>query len=954
MKLLRLLAAAVAFSLLCAPLIATTPSVRFSTFYGGSGTEYPTVIAVDSTGACYIAGINGSSDLPNARVFGSGAESFVTKISPNGSTILFSAVIAGFQPRAIAVDATGQIYLAGFTYNSGLLTTNSYQSTSQGKVDAVIAKLNAAGDQLLFATYFGGANDDAAFGIAVDPTSGDIWVAGTTASENFPTTALAYRTNAPANISAFLSRFSNDGKTLKYSTYFGGAGGTFGRALALDSTGRPVIAGNTFAATLPVVGAFQPALGGGEDAFVTKFSANGLALVFSTFLGGSESESISGLGLDSSDNVYVSGFTYSANFPTNKAVKLFTDAGRNAFVSKLSANGASLLYSTYLGAGLDNDLLGYPNFYGDNGVQIEVGGFAVAPSGRVLLTGTTQGTDSPLLDPLMSTTSGSADDGFVTSLNSDGSVLFGTYLGGRGVDQLYAAAAAVDGSFFLAGLSAPGVILPDFPTTPGAAQVSAHLTGFDAFVMKLDTDAPPLANDAFASASIITNTEATFIAQTVAATKEVGEPNHGGNAAAKSVWYRWTAPASGKLALTTRDSSFPTVIALYHGAALNNLQPVAAGSTELQQSVTSGETLYIAVDGVNGASGTLLLSLVLSLPPNDNFADRTLITGSTATVFGSNVGSTGEPGDNSPRTVWWKWIAPVTGEFTVSTLGSSFETWLMVYTNLPPQLAVLTYNLFYTNRTSRLTFHAQAGAEYSFVVFGNEGQTGSIQLNLFPAIRPANDDFSARIVLTNRNELVTGSDFDAVYEPTEWSLQNLAQVPWPSGRVVWWEWIAPVDGAAQITTTNSYRIAAPGAYPGVTIMFFAGTNFPTNKDDFLVGSYNTSTLAPASIYATTVRAGVHYQIGLDGAEWDQPSQFMLKIREIAPPRILAGTGKIAAGKFSANAEGNEGGDYRVTASTNLTDWSPVSTHLAITGQFNFESPISSPYKFFRVEEISNP
>src|ERR1051326_3828858 len=132
------------------PSGATTPSVRFSTLYGGSALEIPMAIAVDSTGASYLAGLNnGSTDLPNNHSFGNGIDGFVAKISPSGSSVVFSATIGGLQPRAITVDAAGQIYIAGFSYYNGLPVTNAIQATVSGKIDAVVVKLNSAGDQVL-------------------------------------------------------------------------------------------------------------------------------------------------------------------------------------------------------------------------------------------------------------------------------------------------------------------------------------------------------------------------------------------------------------------------------------------------------------------------------------------------------------------------------------------------------------------------------------------------------------------------------------------------------------------------------------------------------------------------------------------------------------------------------------------------------------------------------------
>jgi hypothetical protein len=253
-----------------------------------------------------------------------------------------------------------------------------------------------------------------------------------------------------------------------------------------------------------------------------------------------------------------------------------------------------------------------------------------------------------------------------------------------------------------------------------------------------------------------------------------------------------------------------------------------------------------------------------------------------------------------------------------------------------------------------MTFRAVAGVEYQFLVYGVDGATGPIQLNLFPATRPPNDEFANRVRLSARNETVTGTDFDAVNDPAEFQLQSLTDFVYPSGKMIWWEWTSPIDGAAQITTTNSYRIANTTTQPAARIVVFAGDTFPTNRSAVQFADAPQGRF-PASIYLTDVRAGTHYQIGLDTVDWEQPSQFLLNIRAIAPPRILTSTAQILNGAFRARVEGTEGSNYRVTYSTNFTTWTFVSDHLNIPGEFTFEtSNQEATRRFFRVEEIAAP
>lgn len=928
---------AIGLMLSCSGLVAAVPTVRFSTFVGGSGLDMPMAIAADPTGSVYVAGYASAGDFPGAVQIDGGGNCFVQKLSADGATVHFTALISGCFPRAMAVNAAGEVFIAGHTFDQ--------------VPDAVLMKLNAAGNQIVFRRNFGGLAADGALAIASNPATGQIWVAGLSYSADFPTAGQPFQSTRAYNVDGFLTRFSSDG-TMEYSTYFGGAAGdTIASGLALDSQGRPILVGHSSSPELPTLNAFQSATGGSSDAFIARFDGTGRALLSSTYLGGDDSDWGAKCALDAAGNIYITGMTSSANFPLLNAAQTAPRDGADVFVAKLNPTASALVYSTYLGSSLEDFVGGWPYEIGATR-ELSGGGISVTPSGRALVVGSTFGGDFPIVDGLRAENEQYWVDGFATLFEADGQIGFSTYIGGENIDSGIATASVGEG-FLMTGATSPGWRLPIFPRTPGSSHAFS-LSSQDGYVLKLDAGPPPLGNDSFANAAMVQGLESTLFVQTGAASKEPSEPNHAGNAGGKSVWFRWTAPASGVLITSARGSSFPTLLALYRGEALGSLQPIASsaagGEAQVRASVTSGETIFIAVDGRDGASGNLYFSLTTSLAPNDDFANRLPIVGAEATVTGSNVGATSEPGETGQRTVWWKWVAPATGAFTFTTTGSSFDTWLTVFSaGAFPNLPLITENYFYTNR-SRLTIKAEAGAEYQLQVSGDGGATGDIRLSVFPAVRPPNDDFATRTRLGNRNELVTGNNFDAAYDPVERAIEAEAQILYGSGRMVWWEWTSPIDGAVEIQTTNSVRLFGDGPV-ATKLIIFAGETFPPPAAS-VIRVFDPNGVLPASYYLTDVRAGTRYQIGLDSAPWEQPALFTLKIRAIAPPKIIASSVRIdAGGIFRARAEGTEGKSYVVRASANLIDWEFVSEHPTITGEFAFEAPRPTPYRFFRVEEI---
>jgi len=388
----------------------------------------------------------------------------------------FSTYIGGPSYDAIyamAADPAGNVYLTGET-SSGSLLRGGTQSTRSSR-DAWVAKLNGSGSQLLYLVYLGGSGNDSGRGIAVD-SSGNAYVTGMTASADFPATNGAFSTNSAGLQEAFVSKIGPAGQ-LQYSTYLGG-GSDAGFAIAVDNTGAVYVAGQTASVAFPVTaGSIQATNQGGfSDCFVSKLNASGSALLYSTYLGGSAMDLCTGIAIDVSGDAYVTGTTYSANFPTALPLQTSLLGSANAFVAEVNPTGSALLYSTYLGGSTT-----------DNGNAI-----AVDPSGAAYVAGSTSSLDFPTTFGAAQTVLQGLYNAFVSKLATGGSGLsYSTYIGGSGVDDATAIAVDSSGQAIVGGYTAS----PNFPVT-NAIQAAFHGV-FDAFATVLSANGSSLVFSSF-------------------------------------------------------------------------------------------------------------------------------------------------------------------------------------------------------------------------------------------------------------------------------------------------------------------------------------------------------------------------------------------------------------------------------------------------------------------------
>ena len=313
------------------------------------------------------------------------------------------------------------------------------------------------------------------------------------------------------------------------------------------------------------------------------------------------------------------------------------------------------------------------------------------------------------------------------------------------------------------------------------------------------------ANDNFANRAPLAGAAASATGTNTGATAESGEPAHANSTARKSVWWTWTAPTDGTVTLDTIGSNFDTVLAVYTGTAVATLTSVAFddqsggnNTSKLTFHATAGTAYQIAVDGYNGAVGTIQLELALSTsapPSNDNFANRTPLTGPSLSLAATNVGASAESGEPAHAgypargSVWWSWTATANGVLTVDTIGSSFDTVLGIYTGtaVASLTAVASDDDGGGHRTSLVSFPVTAGTTYQIAVDGYGGATGPLNLDVqFSAqVTPANDNFASRTALSGSSQRATAITSGATAEVGE--ATHAGQT---ATKSVWWKWTA--------------------------------------------------------------------------------------------------------------------------------------------------------------------
>lgn len=405
-----------------------------------------------------------------------------------------------------------------------------------------------------------------------------------------------------------------------------------------------------------------------------------------------------------------------------------------------------------------------------------------------------------------------------------------------------------------------------------ALSVSAPGKTTTNFTIQYAIAVPPVNND-FEKRSALTGTNLTANGSTQNANKQAGEPSHAGNAGGRSVWWTWTAPANGRLQVSTTGSAFDTLLAVYTGSAVNaltlaaqNNNSTASGVNSLVAfNVTAGTIYQIALDGFAGARGDYQLQLQFtagnSMPGNDLFSSAVTLSGSNTSGSGNSANAAkeaGEPahaGNAGGASVWFNWTAPTSGTVTLTTTGSSFDTVLAVYTGgTVSSLTEVASNDDDSSggNVSRVQFTATPGQTYRFAVDGYNGASGSFSLQLALTAAPAapfNDFIQNGILLSGTSTAGTGSNVGATKAASEPNHAGNS-----GGSSVWWIWTAPSAGVTTITTAGSSFDTLLAVYTGTAIS--ALTSIASNDDSASGGS--------TSQVIFNAESGITYRIAVDG------------------------------------------------------------------------------------------
>ncbi len=464
------------------------PVLTYSSFLGGTGTDVGMGVGRDSTGNIYLAGYSNSSDFPSTSGSANAGnfDVFITKLSPDGSQILYSTYLGGTgddRGWGLAVDAGGNVYVTGRSGSADFPTTNGAAQASfgGGSWDAFVTKLDVNGN-LDYSTYLGGSgneNDAPLLGYNLNSigleTDGSVWVTGMTRSTNFPVANGVQSTFGGGSRDAFVTRLAPDGHSFAYSSYLGGNADDRAQALAVDPAGDVYVTGFTLSDDYPLsASAFQTSRAGGWDNFVTKIDGDqtgNASLAYSTFLGGSADDYAQAIAVDQTGHAYVTGLTgsWGRQFPIRNAFQGDTSWSWDGFVTKLNPDASDIDYSTFL-AGRGDDR--------PQAIAVDIAGNAYVAGHTHAAQGNSH---FPLVNAIQAQHGGGYWDAFVTKLCADGAdAYYSTYLGGSGDDRVNGILLDDNGTAYLAGMT----LSANFPTVD---PVQGSQSGdWDAFVAVLE------------------------------------------------------------------------------------------------------------------------------------------------------------------------------------------------------------------------------------------------------------------------------------------------------------------------------------------------------------------------------------------------------------------------------------------------------------------------------------
>lgn len=474
-------------------------SLIASTFLGASNDDVLSAIVATGDGDLFVCGNSSSSDFPTtAQAFdatlGGPTDAIIVKLAGSLDTLRYSTFLGGTTSTdiyagrdvayALATDSSGAAYVTGKAGSSDFPTTAGAYNRTYLLGNAFVAKITPTGSALAYSTLVsGGVYGCEGYGIAVDAV-GAAYVTGR-AERVFPTTPGAFDTTTDLPSDAYALKLNAAGSALVYSTILGGAGWEIGRSIALGSSGEAVVVGQTGSTDFPTTaGAFDRTQNGGLDIFVTRLNANGTALVFSSFLGGSLDDDAAAARVFADGEVLVVGTTLSTDFPTTAGSfdRTHGDAGSNALVARIASTGSALAYSTFLGG---TSSIAF-------GVDDSARAVAVGPDGSVFVAGTTAAPVFPVTGGAVDGSFNGVEDAVVVKLAPGGTaVVWSTYIGGSSFDDARDIVIRPNGRPVLFGRTSS----PDFPVLGGYDLTLADQG--DSFVLELEAAGSAIAVSTF-------------------------------------------------------------------------------------------------------------------------------------------------------------------------------------------------------------------------------------------------------------------------------------------------------------------------------------------------------------------------------------------------------------------------------------------------------------------------
>ncbi len=448
----------------------------FSTYLGGNGLDSCMALAVGKDGSAYVTGVTDSGvilPVSGGQALRQSHDIFVAKLDPTGQTLEYVTFLGGAQydsGNAIAVDASGCAHITGLTQSADFPVTATAADRTYGGVGDSFITKLGADGLSLEYSTYLGGSHDEEGSGIALDEAGQAYVTGCTWSADFPASLRAYNTLTNGDSDAFVTKVSVQGDIMLYSTYLGGTGSDSGTGIAVLG-GYAYVTGTTSSQNFPLTPGQLNITLAGENVFITKLSLQGSALVYSAILGGGGSDTAAGIAVDLTGKAYIIGQTNSTNLlTTSGAVQPALKGGTDLFLAKVNSSGESAEYCTYLG-----------------GTGDEAGtGIAVDPEGQAHATGSTLSTNYPTSTDGFNRSNNGKADAIITKLAPEGDrLVYSTFLGGAEDDSGHGIALTDDGCVFVAGRTDSD----GFPVT-GAVPGKVGSGGTETFVVKADIAAP--------------------------------------------------------------------------------------------------------------------------------------------------------------------------------------------------------------------------------------------------------------------------------------------------------------------------------------------------------------------------------------------------------------------------------------------------------------------------------